>query len=221
MKTELKLQKRPRTKQALPASCLSCGSDNGYQARTGVDTVEFRGEAFEISYEHMHCPDCGATMLTNEQLKARIKKTVAAYQNKHGLLNAEELIHYRTALGFSKRQAFLKAAPELAEATIKRLEAGQRVQDKSTDLAIRAVFERLEDKQMLDFLNEPLPQAEQASFSSQKPCFSAWDFEPLARAACITVAATISCVAFPNKKSDNTSVVVADYNNTNEKVVTC
>jgi len=220
MKTDFKLQKRPRNKQALPASCLSCGSAEGYCVHTATDPVGFRGERFVISYDCMRCPECDATMLTNEQLKARIQKTVAAYQKKHGLLTAEELIWHRNALGYSKRLAFLKAAPELAEATIKRLEAGQRVQDKSTDLAIRAVLEQLEDKQMLDFLNEPLPDADLASLPQSTPCTSGWPMEPLARAACIATAATISFVAFPNKR-DSPPVAGTDYENTNEKVVTC
>lgn len=218
MKTDLKLQKRPRTKQALPASCLSCGSDNGYQPRTEADTVEFRGEVFEISHEQMHCPECGATMLTNEQLKARIKKTVASYQKKHGLLTAEELIRHRTALGYSKRQAFLKAAPELAEATIKRLETGQRVQDKSTDLAIRSVLERMEEQQMLDLLKEPMPEGELTSVAQTGNFSSGWHMEPFARAACITAAATISFVAFPNKRNSS-SHAGASYENTNEEVM--
>jgi hypothetical protein len=220
MKTDLKLQKRPSNKQVLPASCLNCGSEQGYQAQTATNTVEFRGEGFVISYERMLCPDCGASMLTNEQLKARIKKTVAAYQKSHGLLTAEDLIRQRTALGYSKRLAFLKAAPELAEATIKRLEAGQRVQDKSTDLAIRAVLQKLEHQQMLDLLKEPMPEAELASMAQAKTGFSGWDMEPLARAACIATAATISCIAFPQKRSGG-QVASADYDNTNEKVVTC
>lgn len=220
MKTDHKLQKRPRHKQAVPAACLSCQSKEGYQAVTATDTVEFRKEFFDVSYERMACPACGATLLTNEQLKARIKKTVAAYQKKHGLLTAEELIRQRTGLGYPKRLTFLKAAPELAEATIKRLEAGQRVQDKSTDLAIRAVLDRLEDKQMLDLLNEPMPEAELASVAQTSAGTGGWDFEPLARAACIATAATISFVSFPSKRS-SPATTSAEYENTNEKVVTC
>ncbi len=220
MKTDLKLQKRPRHKQALATSCLSCGSDQGYQPQTTTTTVEFRGEDFEISYEHMLCPACGASMLINEQLKARIKQTVAAYQEAHGLLTADDLIRQRSALGYSKRLAFLKAAPELAEATIKRLEAGQRVQDKSTDLAIRAVLQKLEHQQMLDLLKEPMPEAELASIAQPTSCPNRWDMEQLARAACIATAATISFVAFPNKRNSE-PVAAAGYDNTNEKVVTC
>lgn len=219
MKTDLKLQKRPRNKQAVPTACLSCQSEKGYQPVTAKDTVEFRKEHFEISYERMACPDCGASMLTNEQLKARIKKTVAAYQKAHGLLTAEELIRLRTALGYSKRLAFLKAAPELAEATIKRLEAGQRVQDKSTDLAIRAVLAQLEDKQMLDFLNEPMPEAESASLAQTKANTGGWDFEPLARAACIVTATSLSFAAMPKKQSSSDHA--NDYANTSENVILC
>lgn len=214
MDTDTKLKKRPRTQQAVPSTCLTCGCANGYGSVTRIDTVEFRKETFELDYEQLVCTACGAAILTNGQLRSRIQKTVAAYQERHGLLTAKELIAAREALGFRSRRSFLFEAAELGEATIKRLEAGQRVQDKSTDLAIRSVLKRLEKKQILELLNETMPTAVEATTTIHKVASfpSNWDLTPIApfaKAACFTAAVTLSVFATSRPTTDGKSQHVA------------
>jgi hypothetical protein len=228
MKTALTLNKRPRhntTQQGTPSCCLKCGSKKGYVAKKTIGTLVFRKENFTISYEHMACAACGATLLTQEQLKSRIQIVVAAYQKQHGLMTAAEFIQRRKALGFTSRRAFLAATPELAEATIKRLESGQRVQDKTTDLAIRKVFEDLEKEQIIDLFKVPLPSSAKATthtiqqrFNAPPPPTSRWGAEPLVKAACIVSAASFSLFAAQPKVSINKEIQLA---NTCEEIHAC
>jgi hypothetical protein len=143
-----KLKKRPRVGQVLPTECLDCGNPDGYKPIVVLREVEFRSDVFEIEYERLQCGKCGSAIMSDEQLVARIKKTVNAYQRKHGLLTAEELVARRKTLGFNSQQKLVEAAPELSEATLKRLEGGQHAQDKSTDRGIRAVLDELEEARM-------------------------------------------------------------------------
>jgi len=140
-----KFKQLPDVPQApLPASCLSCGSDAGYVTRAVTRTVEFRGEKVKVRYHHSVCRKCGDALLTDAQLDERTRASVEAYQRKHGLLTATELKARREALGLRTQRALCNAVPAIAEATLKRLEAGWRVQDKSTDRLIRTELERLE-----------------------------------------------------------------------------
>ncbi|HKK17886.1 MAG TPA: hypothetical protein VJ952_04315 [Opitutales bacterium] len=182
------LKKRPRVKQVLPSQCLVCNNPEGYTAKETTQDIEFRGEPFRVTYTHLVCQECGNAILSDEQLTDRIKKVVAAYQRRHGLLTGEELIRQRKSLGYNSQRALLRAAPELSEATLKRIEAGMHAQDASTDALFDKVLKNLEKQQIMKLLNEPLsPPVETSDVQVSGTSQSMWD--PLAAAACVTFAA--------------------------------
>ena len=78
---------------------------------------------------------------------AYLRTAAETYQKKHGLLTANEMRHRRLALGFKTQQALSDAAPNIAIATLKRLEAGCRIQDTATDVLLRCELCALEEKQ--------------------------------------------------------------------------
>lgn len=182
------LRKRPRVKQVLPSQCLACESAQGYTATETTQDIEFRGELFTVTYTHLACEECGNAILSDEQMAERIKKAVAAYQKRHGLLTAEELIRQRKSLGYNTQRSLLRAAPELSEATLKRIEAGMHAQDASTDALFEKVLADLKKLQIMNLLNEPLePPVETSNVQLSEKPQSMWD--PLAAAACVTFAA--------------------------------
>jgi hypothetical protein len=150
----------------------------------------------------MECPACHHRILTDEQLDDRIRRTVAAYQNAHGLLTAVEVLTRRKAIGLRTQQAFVDAAPAVAIATLKRLEAGQHVQDTTIDFVLRKEFEQLEQKHAQRVLFEMLekPRQHMVIYSSS------WTITPsggwlqnaaaaLPLAACVTLMASTSVPA--------------------------
>ncbi len=150
MKVEkTRFEKLPKAKQVLPKQCLTCGCRRGYEPAITKGIIEFRKENFEVEYERMECPECGDSMLTDEQATQQIKKAVAAYQAKHDLLTAEELNDRRKALGYSQSE-LVAHAPEISVASLKRIEAGLSAQNKSTDVLIRVALNKLESRKRLE-----------------------------------------------------------------------
>ena len=211
MKTEFKLKKRPRSKQkqVLPSSCLNCQSEAGYTPTEITKEVEFRAERVTVTYTHLVCGVCGNAILSDKQFASRIRLVIAAYQSKHGLLTAAELIAKRKGLGYNSQQAFLKAAPDVSAATLKRIEAGMHAQDASTDALFRNVLKRLEKQAMLKILSQPMPEATVTMIESAKVDNCGWNLPTFAKAACITTAATFTVFSSSKNQFTNESTTVA------------
>jgi len=150
------LEKRPRGVFTAPTQCPACDAENTFKTKrkNGVET--FRGESLPVTYECQACTKCGFTLLTVPQMKARVRLTVEACQKKHGLLTADETRRRRLALGCKTQQELADAAPSIAIATLKRLEAGQRVQDVATDCLLRRELRQLEEKQKRELMQKLL-----------------------------------------------------------------
>ena len=199
----------PDGPQVLPSICLECGNPAGYTSKNVCKEIEFRNETFEVNYTHLACAHCGEAILSDAQMVTRKKKVVAAYQRRHGLLTAQELLSLRQVLGFNTQRKLLKAAPKLPEATLKRIESGLHVQDPSTDALFRQEFEKLEDQMMLNILNEPMPEAKVTLIESAQMFSSGWDLNTFAKAACITTAATFSVLCSSRGLQDKKPETVA------------
>lgn len=184
------LKKRPRVAQVLPTECLACDSIDGYRCESATSTIDFRKEPFEVSYMRMVCPHCGHSILTDVQATDRVRKTIAAYQKRCGFLTAADVIRRRKALGLTKQQDLCEAAPEIAIATLKRIEAGQHAQDKATDIILRLALERLEtereNEETFALLEMEMPKAMQGITYSLKAMSPASWIADLPMAACIT-----------------------------------
>jgi len=100
-----------------------------------------------VAYTVKVCPNCGFSFTPEKELVKGIRQLVEEYQRQSGLLTAEEVVARRKAIGFRSQEAFAEATDGVVSlATLKRLEAGQRVQDRSTDRVIRDLLESLEEK---------------------------------------------------------------------------
>jgi hypothetical protein len=210
----------PQTPQVLPTECLDCGSKTGYTANIVCNEVAFRKEVFEVEYTQFACAECDDAILSDTQMTERTKKLVAAYQMRHGLLTAHQLSSQRKAMGFNSQRTFLKAAPQLPEATLKRIEGGLHAQDASTDALFRKELERLEDQMMLNILNQPMPEATVTMIEPTKVYNNGWDLGTFAKAACITTAATFSVLCTSRTVSGNASPQAAAHK-TNQEQVLC
>jgi DNA-directed RNA polymerase subunit RPC12/RpoP len=196
------LKKRPRVKQVLPSQCLACGAEGGYNAKRIVSAVELRGENFNVEHDTMECSHCSHRILSDEQLDSRIRSTVRCYQNRHGFLTADEAISRRKDVGCSTQQAFVDATGGIVSiATLKRIEAGQHAQDRTSDFTLRKAFEMVEEarrSENLDcILNTSLSAPSPIASFACGPSKSGFSW-PLA--ACMTVLAG-ACVTLPQSKS--------------------
>ncbi len=193
--TQFKFKKLPETRTELPTDCFNCDTKNAYHEVIVQGESELRNETFVIKYTCMECSNCGHRLLSPEQMAAKVRATVEAFQIAHGLLTAKEVVSKRKALGYRSQDDFAKVALGLSLPTLKRLEAGQRVQDPSTDTLLRMAFTSLEKQQrnatFHGLLREPLlaDQNFEAKVSKQTACkYRNVINSPLPLAACITLA---------------------------------
>lgn len=157
------LKKRPRaTAFIAPSQCLACDAENAFETKLKKSVEMLKREHVPVTYECQVCKNCGHTLLTVAQLDTRVRRTVEAYQTQHSLLTAAEVRRRRLALGCKTQQELSAAAPNIAIATLKRLEAGQRVQDIATDCLLRRELRQLEEKQKREALMEFLQEDEWA-----------------------------------------------------------
>jgi hypothetical protein len=215
---KIEFEKRPRAARlAAPGAatpCAACNSMAGYRTVLVTKEVELKDESLPVTYECQECarPGCGHRLLSAAQMEQRLRRTVAAYQDKHGLLTAQEIADRRKALGLATQQALADAAPEISIATLKRVEAGQHVQDPGTDTLLRLALDKLEaekkQSQLRDFLRADLPSAMGVVTISRgkapKPLAAtawrgAWAAFPLA--ACVTVVASTRSALIPTHDS--------------------
>jgi hypothetical protein len=202
---KIEFEKRPRAARVAPylapTKCLSCEDEAGYRTVAVTKEVELKGESIPVTYECQECQKCGHSLLSVAQMEQRVRNTVAAYQAKHGLLSAKEIASRRKALGYATQQALSDAAPAIAIATLKRVEAGQHVQDPGTDSILRMALEKLDQEKrqnhLMAFLRTELssPIEAEATTRGNKPgvfVASAWRgaWATLPLAACFTVVAS-------------------------------
>lgn len=206
---KIKLKKRPRavraTPPAAPTACLSCHSEAGYRTVPVTKEVELKGESIPVTYECQECGACGHRLLSPAQMEQRVRGAVAGYQTTHGLLTASQVSARRKALGYATQQALADAAPAISIATLKRVEAGQHVQDPGTDAILRMALQKLEREKkqhdLCEFLRADLPVANEVATTtrggkSSRLAAAAWRgaWASLPLAACVTVIASTRTV---------------------------
>jgi putative zinc finger/helix-turn-helix YgiT family protein len=107
------------------------------QMATVTNEVAFRGTEVSYQIEGLVCQECGITRSTVEQTADSQIAIADAYRSKVGLLNGEEIKHYREQLGLSQKQLAEKA--QCSKMSIVRWENGV-VQKPASDKALRDIL---------------------------------------------------------------------------------
>jgi putative zinc finger/helix-turn-helix YgiT family protein len=102
-----------------------------------------QGEEIHCHTEKWHCKACGAEWMSPAQATASVIAAVKTYQRKHGLLTGAELRKRREALDWTQKD--LVRHSDVSIATVKRLESGVHVQNKSIDQLISAALDQYRD----------------------------------------------------------------------------
>lgn len=132
----------------LPEYCSCCDAKNSTVVLTLPSIQEIKGEEVTCEVPKYQCTECKATFMSPAQATEGVKLAVAAYQLKHGLLTAKQIKDARKKHIISSAAKLATLIGSVSPATLKRIEAGVHVQDKSTDVAIRqAIDEISKDKQ--------------------------------------------------------------------------
>jgi putative zinc finger/helix-turn-helix YgiT family protein len=114
-----------------------CPAGHGeMQMATVTNEVAFRGTEVSYQIEGLVCQECGITRSTVEQTADSQIAIADAYRSKVGLLNGEEIKHYREQLGLSQKQLAEKA--QCSKMSIVRWENGV-VQKPASDKALRDI----------------------------------------------------------------------------------
>jgi hypothetical protein len=193
---KIEFRKRQRVPHVPPVACLACEASTGYRAVRVTKEVELKGDTLPVSYDCQECTNCGHRILSDVQMEARVRATVAFYQTRHGLLTAQEISSRRKALGYATQQALTDACPAIAIATLKRVEAGQHVQDPATDFTLRQALEKLESThqqaEVIHLWQDEMPAAVEWETTQSQVIgnwLSGWK-QALPLAACVTFMAS-------------------------------
>jgi putative zinc finger/helix-turn-helix YgiT family protein len=115
-----------------------CPAGHGeMQMATVTNEIAFRGTEVSYQIEGLVCQECGITRSTVEQTADSQIAIADAYRSKVGLLNGEEIKHYREQLGLSQKQLAEKA--QCSKMSIVRWENGV-VQKPASDKALRDIL---------------------------------------------------------------------------------
>lgn len=143
MKTKNRnLPKPPRRKNrgnwSVPAVCPGCSKEGMLEERMIRATQWIRDEEIECDVKKWVCAGCSAAFMSPKQATEAVKRAIAIYQMKHGLLTADEIREGRKKKRLSVEELAHEA--DLGVATIKRLEAGSTVQRPGTNTLLLTVF---------------------------------------------------------------------------------
>jgi len=125
-----------------PQACLGCDSADIGPAMLPSSQI-IQGEEIHCHTEKWHCKACGAEWMSPAQATASVKAAVETYQRKQGLMTGAELRKRREALDWTQED--LVRHSEVSIATVKRLESGVHVQNKSIDQVISAALDQQKD----------------------------------------------------------------------------
>jgi putative zinc finger/helix-turn-helix YgiT family protein len=128
-------RKRSNRNTILPPHCPECGRDAAWAREMVRQTQEFRGDTLEVTAPLRRCGACGFSLLTTEDATALAQATVAAWQQKHGLLTASDIVEGRKKLKVSQKG--LAERSRLGSASIKRWESGLVAQTQAHDEVLR------------------------------------------------------------------------------------
>lgn len=125
-----------------PQVCPGCDSADICTAMLPTSQI-IQGEEIHCHTEKWHCKACGAEWMSPAQATASVKAAVETYQRKHGLMTGAELRKRREALDWTQED--LVRHSDVSIATVKRLESGVHVQNKSIDQVISATLNQQKD----------------------------------------------------------------------------
>jgi putative zinc finger/helix-turn-helix YgiT family protein len=128
----------------VPAVCPGCSKEGLIEERMIPTTQLISNEEIQCDVKKWVCSGCNAAFMSPKQATDAVKRAVAVYQVKHGLLTAEEIREGRKKKGLTVSE--LAEAANLGEATIKRLEAGTSVQRLGTNTLLLTVFNNEEEE---------------------------------------------------------------------------
>jgi len=104
--------------------------------RCGTMTYPVNGEEIEVTRQsHLRCEACGEVVLHLRQVTRLRERALAAYRERHHLLDGAEIRRIRQALGLT--QVELVALLRLGPNTLSRWETGRNVQSASMDILLR------------------------------------------------------------------------------------
>lgn len=110
-------------------------------------TQLIRKEDIRCDVRKWVCAECGAAFMSPAQATDAVRLSISAYQQKHGLLTADQIRTGRLRIGLSVAE--LADEADLGEATIKRLEAGTTVQRPGTNTLLLTILS--DDAELPDY----------------------------------------------------------------------
>lgn len=128
--------------------CSCCDAKDSTVELTLPSIQVIKGVEIQCEVPKYQCSACEATFMSPTQATKGVKIAVAIYQRNHGLLTAQKIKDARVKHSIRSAEKFAALIGSVSSATLKRIEAGVHIQDKSTDVAIRQAIDAFDiDKQ--------------------------------------------------------------------------
>jgi len=135
--TQTKSRAKSPLQPKVPDFCPACDAvDHPFRPVRRKVKQDFRGETLEVDALAMRCGSCGFEIAAPGNLETLRLATMDAYRQRHGLLTSADIVNRRNAMGMSQR-AFADHVG-VGVASLQRWEKGLLVQDKGSDLLMRA-----------------------------------------------------------------------------------
>jgi putative zinc finger/helix-turn-helix YgiT family protein len=116
--------------------CLNCDYEEALEPKRELVSIIVRGEAIEATEEFYQCPACGEKFTSSLGHDA-LEEAYREYRRRHGLLQPEEIRHWRESYGLTQTE--LGHLLEWDEATLNRYEQGA-LQEKSEDIWLKFIM---------------------------------------------------------------------------------
>lgn len=83
------------------SACPVCDSDQGFDRRNSMETVDVRGEEFVVPASGWECRNCGEIF---DGDKDPLDLAYRMYRDQHGIPQPEAIKHWREALGLTQKE---------------------------------------------------------------------------------------------------------------------
>lgn len=116
--------------------CLNCDCEEEIKPLRKSVTITVRGENFEVTEEYYKCPACGEEFTSSLGHDA-LEEAYYEYRCRHGMLQPEEIRHWREHYGLTQLE--LSHFLEWEVATLSRYEKGALL-EKSEDTLLKFIM---------------------------------------------------------------------------------
>jgi len=116
--------------------CPNCDLDIECDVIPYSETIEVRGETFEVEGDMFQCPKCGVKFIDFDASRDPLAEAYSLYREAHNMMKPEEIIQIRKSYNLSQQE--LADLLDISRVTLSRYENGA-LQEPSHDYILQSI----------------------------------------------------------------------------------